>query len=266
MLTLSPLSHSITNHGGALKRLAEQLGSGALDFTDVVLEHRTILSSLFSKNAMTFSLSLFAPTAVLMPYLNHIAQVVHLALLSIAVWTALGVPYSVIFVSSTVISATHSIAFRSVTPICRLSPLTNPIIMQRWNGDHFTKITLKHLGLRIQLGHQPGEKCALPTRATNDDFVVLDTHGVHEVGLDFCGCQTAEPTTVQLLRIRWFPATTRQPKSAATFRLLKHFQLQNFESKESTWEFYRAISRKTDNVTAVPQKVFFTLPTQAGLY
>ncbi|KAF5375506.1 hypothetical protein D9615_009182 [Tricholomella constricta] len=120
--------------------------------------------------------------------------------------------------------------------------------LKAWNGSFFKKASLKSLGLRIQLGHRVGEACSNPKPAFANDFVVVHVNGIHEVALDFCDCQTAQLHFIQLLRFRWFPATVTQPKSAATFSVLKHFHLLTFESKASSFEFYNALARLTDNV------------------
>jgi len=62
------------------------------------------------------------------------------------------------------------------------------------------EIPLKALGLCIQLGHPASQSCIRPIpTCTNDDFLVIDTSGVHEVGLDFCECETAQSWMKQLL-------------------------------------------------------------------
>ncbi|KAG2139540.1 hypothetical protein BD769DRAFT_1350679 [Suillus cothurnatus] len=126
--------------------------------------------------------------------------------------------------------------------------------LQKWNGNYFKCATLKSLGLRIQLGHTFGQKCPNPRRAFNDNFVVMDSYGIHEVLLDFCDCVEAESHTQQLLRIAWFPSTTADPKTAATFRLLEEFHLLSFESKVSAYEFYSALVRRTNNTGLAPVK------------
>ena len=85
--------------------------------------------------------------------------------------------------------------------------------------------------------------------------MVLDVHGIHEVGLDFCGCERAMPRTTQLLRYRWYPATSSEPRTAATFRLLETFQLLSCQSKVSAFEFYTTLARKSDNTGTQPPKV-----------
>ena len=110
-------------------------------------------------------------------------------------------------------------------------------------------MSLKALGLRIQLGHRNSTICILPIPAFNDDFVVLDDHGVHKVNLDFCGCSHAQPHNTQILQRGWYPATVYHPKTAATFHLLECFQLLTFELKTSGYEFYYSLARETNNIS-----------------
>ncbi|KAJ7805097.1 hypothetical protein B0H14DRAFT_3091667 [Mycena olivaceomarginata] len=123
-------------------------------------------------------------------------------------------------------------------------------IIEHWTGEMFVRKALKDLGLRIQLGHwhDINRACPVPTPAANDDFVVVDLFGVHEVGLDYCGCGRGGHTTVQLLRAQLWPATTTSPKTAATFAVLRQYQLLSFESKCSALEFYQSLARQTDNL------------------
>lgn len=86
--------------------------------------------------------------------------------------------------------------------------------------------------------------------------MVLDVNGIHEVGVDFCDCEKSKPEFIQLLRFGWFPASVDRPKTAATFSVLKHFQLLNFESKASPFEFYNTLARLTDNTGLSPPKVY----------
>ncbi|KAG1834248.1 hypothetical protein EV424DRAFT_1468755 [Suillus variegatus] len=119
--------------------------------------------------------------------------------------------------------------------------------IEMWNGSFFQRITLKKLGVRIQLGHNPGERCYNPRPSAGDDFVVIGLDGVHEVALDFCGCASAQVRYTQLLRMRWYPATVSEPRTAATFAVLQHFHILSFESKVSAYEFYHSLARRTDN-------------------
>ncbi|KAJ7077653.1 hypothetical protein B0H15DRAFT_924930 [Mycena belliarum] len=121
--------------------------------------------------------------------------------------------------------------------------------IQEWNGKHFKKRSLKDLGLRIQLGHwhEKDRKCPRPEPSAGESFVVVHDHGIHEVGLDYCGCATSGSQTVQLLRGGLYPATTTNPRTAATMSVLRRFHLLSFESKCSAYEFYNSLARESDN-------------------
>ncbi|KAJ3531990.1 hypothetical protein NMY22_g7930 [Coprinellus aureogranulatus] len=126
---------------------------------------------------------------------------------------------------------------------------------QRWNGSFFERSSLKALGVRIQLGHQPGQVCAIPEKAYNDDFVIIDCDMVHNVGLDYCGCgSTSKSQVEQLLERRLYPATIVNPKTAATFRSLELFEMLQYESKLTPYEFYNTLTRLTDNTGLHPVK------------
>jgi hypothetical protein len=126
--------------------------------------------------------------------------------------------------------------------------------MQNWNGTYFQNVTLKDLGLRIQLGHNIGESCQLPVWAFNNDFVLINTHAIHPIAIDFCGCTKAQSHIQQLLRVGWFPATTSDLKTAATFVVLQHFHILSFESKVSAYEFYHTLVCLTDNTGLLKRK------------
>ncbi|KAJ7024119.1 hypothetical protein C8F04DRAFT_1192750 [Mycena alexandri] len=126
---------------------------------------------------------------------------------------------------------------------------------QTWDGTLFERNTLRHLGLRIQLGHKRGVTCpgvlartpAEWEKSKEDSFCIVDDKVIHEVALDFCTCGTAAPRAVQLLRAQLYPATTVRPSSAATFRVLRRFHKLSFEAKCSAYEFYNALARETNN-------------------
>ncbi|KAH9828984.1 uncharacterized protein C8Q71DRAFT_718824 [Rhodofomes roseus] len=130
--------------------------------------------------------------------------------------------------------------------------------VEGWANRRFQKTTLKALGLRIQLGHAVGERCANPWRAFGDDFTVLDIGGIHEVALDYCSCEHAEAKHIQLLRFRLFPATGVDPKTACTFKLMELFHLLRNQTKVSGFEFYNSLARLTDNTGTVDVKSRYT--------
>jgi hypothetical protein len=119
----------------------------------------------------------------------------------------------------------------------------------------FQRTTFKQLGLRIQLGHGKRGQCYRPEKAVDDNFVIVDSHCIHEVGLDFCSCTKAKPCDIQLLRARLYPATGKNPRTAATFGMVQRFDLEALESKCSNREFYNSLSRATDNTGTEPVRV-----------
>ncbi|OSC96771.1 hypothetical protein PYCCODRAFT_1472340 [Trametes coccinea BRFM310] len=123
-----------------------------------------------------------------------------------------------------------------------------------WKDCHFTRVTLKSLGLQLQLGHGIGEKCLNPIPAPANDFTLLDVTGIHELAVNFCGCESARSHHIQVLRARWFPATSVNPKTAATFLMLENFQLLSLQSKVSGWEYYQTLARRADNTGVAPPK------------
>ncbi|KAI0693247.1 hypothetical protein C8T65DRAFT_699285 [Cerioporus squamosus] len=127
-------------------------------------------------------------------------------------------------------------------------------IQMRWDAGHFSHVSLKSLGLRVQLGHEPGETCLNPVPCWGEDFVLLDLVGIHELNVDYCGCESALPLHLQVLRARWFPATSINPKTAATFGLLEMFQTLSGQSKVSAFGYYTTLTRRTDNTGTLPPR------------
>ncbi|KAJ7715053.1 hypothetical protein B0H16DRAFT_1340272, partial [Mycena metata] len=79
------------------------------------------------------------------------------------------------------------------------------------------------------------------------DFVVYDLTGVHELAVDFCGCQGAPERRTQLMRVCWWPATVKEPNTCATFAVLKLFQTLNCLGKLSTYDFLRGLEMNTNH-------------------
>ncbi|KIK79977.1 hypothetical protein PAXRUDRAFT_159869 [Paxillus rubicundulus Ve08.2h10] len=135
--------------------------------------------------------------------------------------------------------------------------------LKEWSGSFFKRCTLKDCRLHIQLGHHIGEKCCRPCPIVREEFIILHSNGLHVVSLDFCGYKTAETPSSQLLRMRFFPASSDKPRTATTFNLLEAFHVLSLESKVSAYEFYNALSCHSDNTGLAPPKVcsmcFFTL-------
>jgi hypothetical protein len=115
-------------------------------------------------------------------------------------------------------------------------------------------VSLKALGLQFHLGRElhPDRMCSNPKRAPGKNFVVIDTYGLHEVDLYYCGCGKGQTFPVQLLRIKWLPSTGKRPRTAATFNVLRRYHLLSLESKCSMGEFYQSLARQTNNTGEPP--------------
>lgn len=115
-----------------------------------------------------------------------------------------------------------------------------------WEGERFRQCSLKDLGLIIHLDHQT--RCTMPQQS-HPNMRILDSSGIHDVNLFFCGCHNANPHYVQLLRRGLYPATLGQGKikTVATFRYLEQLHMLMLTTKCSVYDFYRAISVTTDN-------------------
>jgi hypothetical protein len=116
------------------------------------------------------------------------------------------------------------------------------------------------MGLRIQLGHDDGGGggCPLPIPGPQN-FLVFDVSGAHQVNIDFCGCQPDYELDkrTQLLRKRWFPATTTRPQTVFTFDCLDTFHELTLQGKTSLYDYYHVILRKTDNANVAPSIVSY---------
>lgn len=124
---------------------------------------------------------------------------------------------------------------------------------QEWTGTFFKRATLSALGLTICVSH-PG--CPSSRFV---EFVIIDTTGVHEISVGFCGCYNAPDLFIQLLRAKLFPATSRQPQTAFTFSLLELFQILNLEARTSAFDFVHALRRMTDATQPDSVKVSFSV-------
>uniref|UniRef100_A0A0W0G025 CxC2-like cysteine cluster KDZ transposase-associated domain-containing protein n=1 Tax=Moniliophthora roreri TaxID=221103 RepID=A0A0W0G025_MONRR len=88
--------------------------------------------------------------------------------------------------------------------------------------------------------HYVDLRCSNP-KQLQEEFVVLSLTGVHEIDLRFCGCKFAPKQKKQLLKVALWPSLYKDPCTAATFDLLRHFQLVNLQGHTATTDFYRAL-------------------------
>ncbi|KAJ7439837.1 hypothetical protein FB451DRAFT_1344179 [Mycena latifolia] len=113
-------------------------------------------------------------------------------------------------------------------------------IIQRWLDEYFQPCSLGTLdpGLRSEIGHPPGEECDF---RKHQKFVMLDNNAIHKLEVDFCGCLGSPSVRDQLLNIGWFPATTKEPETAATLLLLRRFHALNLQGRVPAYDFYNAL-------------------------
>ncbi|KAG1760085.1 hypothetical protein EV702DRAFT_1208029 [Suillus placidus] len=115
-------------------------------------------------------------------------------------------------------------------------------------------VSLKKLGLRVQLGHPAGERCLLPERAFTTTSPSLIPMGfMRSVWISVAVRPLRHIQDSYFVQL-WFPATTTDPRTAATFRILEQYHILSFESKCSGYEFYHAVARLSDNTGLHPRK------------
>ncbi|TFK80817.1 hypothetical protein K466DRAFT_503224 [Polyporus arcularius HHB13444] len=127
---------------------------------------------------------------------------------------------------------------------CRL-PLHR---IQEWEGTFFKKVSLRQLGQSIQPAHQDGSMC-LTSRPGDEGLTlitVIHTNGLHLVNVRFCSCGPEERRTA-FLRMSWWPATALEPRTCATFHVLRQFHLLNLQGNIAIYDFYRSLEIATDN-------------------
>ncbi|PPQ76365.1 hypothetical protein CVT24_008805 [Panaeolus cyanescens] len=117
--------------------------------------------------------------------------------------------------------------------------------IERWNGTHFTPVSLKSLGLRIQLNHI-NMTCSVPIPC-HFNMVVIHTNGIHDVAFDYCGCERAESHYVQLLRRRIFPSSQYVIQTCATFEVLDLLHKLSLTTKCGGYDLYRGLEKLTDS-------------------
>ncbi|RDX39503.1 hypothetical protein OH76DRAFT_1367463, partial [Lentinus brumalis] len=142
-----------------------------------------------------------------------------------------------------------------------------------WAVDHYTTAWLRMVGVRILLGHS-GQACPTsaafarnavyrreppcpapasansvrptPAPPSARSMVIVDTSGVHEIPVAFCSCPDAPSPDLQLLQMGLYPATSRRPETAFTFRVLDHFLLTNKVCKTPAMTYYMQLRRTTN--------------------
>ncbi|KAJ7067282.1 hypothetical protein C8F01DRAFT_1208404 [Mycena amicta] len=130
----------------------------------------------------------------------------------------------------------------------RLNPLHCVKVRVEWNGAFWENAALHRLHVRdqstqslnfvYQLGHH-GQRCIRPASTTAHTMVVMDVRGVFSLRVRFCGCEKAlrQDPVAQLMANGWYPATTIDPATCATFACLEQFRLLNVVGNLSAHDY-----------------------------
>ncbi|KAJ7066090.1 hypothetical protein C8F01DRAFT_1248138 [Mycena amicta] len=136
----------------------------------------------------------------------------------------------------------------------RLNPLH---CVKEWKGAFWENVALHRLHVRddspqsldfvYQLGHQ-GQRCIRPASTIPHTMVVMDVRGVFTLRVRFCGCKKAlcQDHVAQLMANGWYPATTIDPATCATFACLEQFRLLNVVGNLSAHDYVGSLERLTD--------------------
>jgi hypothetical protein len=144
-------------------------------------------------------------------------------------------------------------------------------VIQKWNGTCFVQSSLYDAGLVLHLGHN-GSPCPTfkrdkgtpemtPSRAASlslegdsdldddkeDVICVVHTSGIFQSRIRYCSCINAAQRYVQLLNLHLFPASIVSPKTAFTFAVLDHFEIDAMECKTSAMSFMSKLKRLTSD-------------------
>ncbi|KAK7032539.1 hypothetical protein VNI00_012937 [Paramarasmius palmivorus] len=129
--------------------------------------------------------------------------------------------------------------------ICNQHQLDPLHRIQEWKSDYFQRVPIKDIGVHVHLGHRLGELCGCP-KQSQGDFVVLSVTGIHEVVVFFCGCNQELDHKQQLLEVGWWPSSYKDPRSAATFEVLRQFHVLNLQAQTPPTDFYRTLEKLSD--------------------
>ncbi|KAH8102763.1 hypothetical protein DFH11DRAFT_1735402 [Phellopilus nigrolimitatus] len=118
--------------------------------------------------------------------------------------------------------------------------------IEKWTGAFWEKSSLRSLGLKVHLGHA-GEPCTSPSQ--EQYLVVYHVNGFHLVDIIYCGCDMTRGNLHkrnQLMRARWYPATTKDPGTAFTYAMLDQFHELTLQGKISAHDYYQGLAHMSD--------------------
>ena len=118
---------------------------------------------------------------------------------------------------------------------------------QCWKDGFFDRTSLYSLGFVCYLGHG-GAAC--PVDSPSYVLLIIDINSWHKVQVGFCTCganMSWHERYRQLLRMRWYPASFKRPRTAFSFDLLETYHKVTLQGKLNLYDFFLAIMQKSDN-------------------
>ncbi|KLO06717.1 hypothetical protein SCHPADRAFT_837667 [Schizopora paradoxa] len=140
---------------------------------------------------------------------------------------------------------------------CVKSHVHNPFHqIHQWMDEHFKRITLRKLGLRIRMGHHGSPCPEFPgnhfnftfTRFKDDEMVFVDKSGVWTFPVSYCNCITRKSRVEQILDMGLYPGSFKTPKTAFSMELLDYFYFDLMECHTPASNFFSKLRRLTNNV------------------
>ncbi|KAJ7053016.1 hypothetical protein C8F01DRAFT_955086, partial [Mycena amicta] len=129
-------------------------------------------------------------------------------------------------------------------------------VKQEWSGEFWVECALfstnssssgTALGMTYQLGHH-GFDCVLPELRRT--MVILHVNGIFKVDVAFCGCSESlrhrNRHISQLMNNAWYPATTINPQTCATYEVLDLFRTLQVVGNVNAHDFVQTLERLTD--------------------
>ncbi|KAJ7103991.1 hypothetical protein B0H15DRAFT_942026 [Mycena belliarum] len=115
--------------------------------------------------------------------------------------------------------------------------LTPLHVIQEWNGSFWVTS-----GTR---------SCAFPDDRVRR-MVVIEAPIIHQIEFRYCKCEKSDDADnlQQLMRNGWYPATTTDPGTCATFRSLEAYRLYNVVGNMNVRDYMTALARMTDTTAS----------------
>ncbi|KAK7013621.1 hypothetical protein VNI00_019465 [Paramarasmius palmivorus] len=110
---------------------------------------------------------------------------------------------------------------------------------------YFKRQDISTFGYRIVIGHPGHEPC---TNGTDGPLNIIDVNGIHATRVRYCRCEGPPDKWKLLLQNGFFPGSVKDPQTAFTTRVLRHYQIINLQSKMPIYQYMKVLRRLTDNV------------------